>query len=249
MLKRRRTFSRRRRRTRGRPRMRSKSKRSRTLTKKIQRVINKNVEKKAVGSVFNGTASHAILSAFALNDIEGFPSAGNAWNLRVGQEYFLTSIQIRMALIPEVAPGYPAIYPFLLRVAVVAYEGINNATVGIPNNSTEFLTNVNLTKQSVLVNTNQYQSMTYPIDPAMFKVYHDKVYKVGAVGNGQDIKRIGFNVPVMKSVKTVGNLQGSGFQNRRFFLMYWSYCPQLLVGEDIPVFGISFSWKTFYRDG
>lgn len=226
------------------------TKSARTLTKKIQRVINRNVEKKAIGSVINGSTAHAIMSAVALNDVQGIPATGNIWNLREGQEYLLTSIQIRMAFIPEVTPGEPAIYPFLVRVAVVAYESLNNSTFGTPTNSTNFLTNVNLTNQSVFTNTNQYQSMTYPIDRSVFNVYHDRVYKVGAVGNGQDIKTVAINVPIMKKVKTTGNAEGALAQDRRFFLLYWSYCPQLLVaGESTPTYGISWNYKTFYRDG
>jgi len=201
-----------------------------------------------VGSVFNGSASHAVLSAFPLNDIKDVGSPGDVWNLKEGQEYLLTAIHIRMAFIPEIDPGEPAIYPFLIRVAVVSYEALDNSTAGNPNNTTNFLVNVNQNSQSVFTNTNQLQSMTYPIDRSVFHVYHDKVYKVGAVGNGQDIKRVGMNIKVMKKVKTIGTLHGSLFQNRRFFLLYWSYCPQLLVGEEIPTFGISFNYKTFFRD-
>jgi len=247
-FKRKRSFRRGRRRVTARTMLRRR--RSRNLTKKIKRVMYKEVETKTVGQCTTQLFNSNDYNGFQITDIAQSSALSEEWNKRFGQQYMYLGTRFRFDFIAQPSQGGSVIKPILIRVVVI--EGTKQNQAFAPGVDDNIFTDTNSEQTTWSLIAGTPATMFYPIDKKKYKTHYDKIHTCGTgrnSANGWGIDTWRFKIWPKVKINCEQTANGDLEQDRQFYCLYWIYDPNLIgAAEGDTDCKVGYSWKTYFKD-
>lgn len=228
-------------------------KRSRNLTKKIKKVMYKEVETKTLGACTTQLFNSNDYNGFGITDIQQSSSStrllSEEWKTRYGQQYMYLGTRFRFDFVAQPSQGASTIKPILIRVLVI--EGRKQGQAFAPGIGDNIFTDTNSEQTTWTAIAGTPATMFYPIDKKKYKTHYDKIHTCGTgrnSANGWAIDTFKFAIWPKVKINCEQELNGDLNQDRDFYCLYWVYDPNLIGGEGDTDVKVGYSWKTYFKD-